>query len=266
MPARHDRESDAALAESGRRPGKVSGTYVSLGRLERRSLVYETVGELGVVEGDIVLGRAANLEAMRREVESAGPRDLHTKGIVFWSADRAGRWPGGRIPFVVDPALAHPERVTEAIKHWETRTPIRFVARGTQDDFVTFTGTGTEGCASWVGRHGGEQHVYLGNACGTGNAIHEIGHAVGLWHEQSRSNRDEFIAIDWSNIVEDAAFNFDQHVSDGEDVGPYDWLDHALCTTRIRAGSQRGDDNAPQAILRLVGQTDSERRRCRCRP
>jgi astacin len=44
---------------------------------------------------------------------------------------------------------------------------------------------------------GGRQDIGLASGCGTGATIHEIGHAFGLWHEQSGEDRDRFVKINW---------------------------------------------------------------------
>lgn len=64
-------------------------------------------------------------------------------------------------------------------------------------------GTGKGICYSNIGQ---ADKVYgstvaLGPGCEVlGIAVHEIGHALGMFHEQSRSDRDEHVTVIWDNI------------------------------------------------------------------
>jgi hypothetical protein len=131
------------------------------------------------------------------------------------------RWPDKTVFFTIENNLQNKERVTQAIDHWHAKTKIKFVKRTNEVNFVTFRPG--SGCSSAVGMQGGQQFITLGSSCTTGNCIHEIGHAVGLWHEQSRRDRDVFVRVRLENVIPGMEHNFFQHLNDGVDLGRYDY-------------------------------------------
>ena len=56
-------------------------------------------------------------------------------------------------------------------------------------------------CWSYIGRKRGNQTVSLDKGCvDKGTVLHELMHAAGFLHEQSRTDRDKFVTIHWDNI------------------------------------------------------------------
>lgn len=194
---------------------------------------YDRLGDVVVIEGDIAIGtcrrneRGWNFEPRGRFAEiatglvSADP----TKAAVTPSS---WYWDDGIVPYVIsapfslanDPATH--EDILSAIRHWNAQSVVQIVPRTGETHYVEFV-TST-GCSSYLGQIGGRQEIYLatGGGCGYGSTIHEIGHALGHYHEQSRQDRDGFVTILWENIEAGRESNFEIY-SSGSDLNAYDF-------------------------------------------
>lgn len=170
----------------------VETTVVSGVTFQAKEVRYIDAGGLGVLEGDIVIGRTDDLRARRSGSSSLTPDgDRQARAVVGTGALVGVRWPSAVVPYLIDPALPDRSRVEEAIAHWQAVTRIRLVptslaeiAANPKLAFVCFMPA--SGCYSYIGREGGPQDIGLAPGSDVGTVIHEIGHAVGLWHEQSR--------------------------------------------------------------------------------
>jgi len=108
--------------------------------------------------------------------------------------------------------------IDEAIAHWEANTNIRFynaTGRPTSDPiygfnypYVEFVNSDVN--KSYIGRIGGRQTIQLAQYQDASRAIHEIGHAIGLYHEQCRIDRDNYLNVNINNVDPKDRYNFDK--------------------------------------------------------
>ncbi len=171
------------------------------------------------------------------------------------------RWPDGRMPYEIDESAFPPgsddhNSILKAIAHWNTYTVMTLVPRVAETDYVVFVAASAS-CSSFVGRLGGRQEVrcdVASSSFDTGSVIHEIGHAAGLYHEQQRPDRDDFITVNTDNIQEGKEHNFDIRES-GLMLGEYDYGSIMHYPRRAFAKNAAIDTITPPAGV-SIGQRD----------
>lgn len=182
---------------------------------EALSDVLENRGIDGLFEGDIML--------TSEEKES----------MSFKNADwQDSLWQNGNIPYkfvnsypkdskeAVIKAIVKLNKLINADGECITFRPAK---EGDEDGFTIKDG---KGCNSHIGDVGLKwQTVNLQpNSCeATGTVQHELIHVLGFWHEQSRSDRDEYVKIHFENIQKGREIAFDKYSNTKNQGFPYDY-------------------------------------------
>jgi hypothetical protein len=174
-----------------------------------------------VIEGDIVV-----------------PEDFDGQTA---SAYTNNLWPGGVVPYEFDPNVTpgNADRMLVAMAQWEAIANVDFRPRVGELLYVHIQNAAEN--SSWIGMQPIAYPINIFNWGSTFIMAHELGHALGYWHEQQRSDRQQFIRVNYENLSTDVFFlvgNFNIRILGGE-YGPYDFdsvMHYGQCAFSVCGG------------------------------
>ena len=197
---------------------RVSSSDVDIGAIKFEGEPFEgNEGEL--FEGDLDI----SIETIRQFYDTQEEGILSTVGSngmsgykrVFGKRAAASDrqiWSGGIIPFTYNSSLSAEVRkkIRKAMDEYENTTCLQFIEYSNQSDYIYFTDAKKRVCSSnSIGRRNGRLTINLSRGCQHHRTIlHEIGHALGFWHEHTRPDRDFYVEILEENIKNGKVHNF----------------------------------------------------------
>lgn len=185
---------------------------VQIGQSEKEFKLTK-VGHYFVLNGDIIMGD--DFPRQRSYVIT------DVRGIP------TNLWPQGYIPIEISPEVVKWDMyktVLKALTRLNTKTNVRFKPRTNEADYIKiemYMDDPNIGGLSAVGKVGGEQLLFLNKNQGEDVVLHELLHALGFWHEQSRADRNDYVHVNLDSVKRGYENNF--QVEPGIPVGQYDY-------------------------------------------
>ena len=179
-------------------------------------LVVEVTDTAYVLEEDILLS-SLNIEAISEPT---------TRGAVL--AEQAQfYWPSRIVYYDFSSNFAPYKRnAIEAMNKISNVSGVRFIEKSANTSNYIHFNYSSSGNNSPLGMQGGKQVINIYNAELVSVITHEILHSLGLFHEQSRTDRDDYIDINFNNIRTSKRHNFNKYTADGYtgyNIGPFDY-------------------------------------------
>lgn len=177
---------------------------------------YEMRDGMAIYQGDVLLDPLS---------DSSDPTALHVESAGLGSYGVGSLWPDATVIYEWAPTISSEVRtaVLQAMQIWTDKAHVQFKYRTNETQFVTISDNPGY-CVSQLGRLPHGQGINLDPSCAAaGDALHELGHTLGFWHEMARADRDQFVTIHWENIDPEFKSQFDKFDGSGIDLGTFDF-------------------------------------------
>lgn len=164
---------------------------------QQKWVMAKIVNGMAIAQSDMILGY----------IDEKSAEEAENLKIARVEPNKSKLWSKNSIAVSIDNSLRDPDRVIAALDYFNTHTPVKFffleeVPAGSKPAGHLVFQRDEEVCASFLGFQGSAQPIFVNDECTTSGVIHEIMHALGFVHEQSREDRDRYIEVLWDKIDE----------------------------------------------------------------
>jgi hypothetical protein len=200
------------------------------GRWMGRQVTVQLKDGMVLFEGDMILGTTADFEREQAALVLPDSLSKNPARNSLTTAFTSSLWPtvSGvvKVPYQVTNSSAN---MNSAIASFNSTFSglIQWVPRAAEADYVNINLNPSDhsyGCAATLGRTGGAQSLSGSIDCLTPTLLHEMGHAIGLYHQHQRQDYPTYVTYNTANI--DAPIqpgNFGFVTGNSQPAGLYDY-------------------------------------------
>lgn len=175
-----------------------------------------------IVDGDIII---------RGDIIAGHASELHQRSTVMVGT----RWPNAQVRFAFEddyPADTK-QRARDAFAEMEADSPLDFIEIANpcvvndpdcDTDYVLLRIWDNTWGVSALGYQGGQQRIKSGSGFSKGGFKHEMMHALGIYHEQERNDRDTYVLYRPECVIDEYEGNYSKNADPDVDFGTYDFL------------------------------------------